>query len=217
MSTELTQQEEYWDREVRAFDSIYSREKGAFGKFLDSVFRWDMYARYEYTLQHAEPIEGKTFLDVGCGTGRYAIELARRKARHVVGLDIAENMVEVCRARAAEEGLAERTTFIQSDLLQYRPAEKFDTCIGIGLFDYIRDPVPVLSRMCASVNRSVIVSFPKRRTWRAPLRKVRLGLKGCGVYFYSMKRLEAVLKQSGFADFRCQEVGQLYCVTAYPK
>lgn len=51
------------------------------------------------------PLEGRHVLDVGTGTGRAAIGLARAGAR-VVGLDASPEMIAVARARAAEAGVA---------------------------------------------------------------------------------------------------------------
>ena len=46
---------------------------------------------------------GMTLLDVGCGTGRHAVEMARRGLL-VTGIDISEGMLEQARRRAAEAG-----------------------------------------------------------------------------------------------------------------
>lgn len=215
MNDELLKQKQYWDSEVSDFDSIYSHQKSKFANWLDTTFRWDMYARYEYTLQHSEPIQGRQFLDVGCGTGRYALEYARRGAAHVVGIDISDRMIQVCERRAEQENLQSQCTFLVSDLLQYQPDRVFDVSIGIGLFDYISDPLPVMRRMREVVRDCAIMSFPRLWTWRAPVRKARLALKGCPVYFYSQARLENLLKEAGFVRHEMEQVGQLYCVTGF--
>lgn len=217
MNNELLTQKEYWDSVIDDFDSIYSHKKSKFANWLDQTFRWDMYGRYEYTFKHSTPIEGRRFLDVGCGTGRYALQYAQRGAAHVVGLDVAPKMIEVCNTRAVEQGVQARCTFLVTDLLQYTPTEKFDVAIGIGLFDYISDPLPVLTKMREVVQDRVIGSFPLLYTWRAPVRKARLAMKGCPVYFYSRARLDTLLKQAGFARYELERVGQLYCVTAFVK
>lgn len=217
MSQEIIKQKHFWNREVNSFDSIYSHEKSRFGNLLDSLFRSDMYERFNYTMRKSEPVAGLSFLDVGCGTGRYSIEFARKNAARVVGLDISETMIDVCRRRATEEKLIDKTSFIQTDLLQFKPDEKFDVSIGIGLFDYIKDPLPVLKEMRECVSDRAIMSFPRFWTWRAPVRKVRLGVKGCGVYFYTKARIEKLLKAAGFESFEIQKVGKLHCVTAFVK
>lgn len=215
MDHELEQQSEYWDSTVGELDSIYSHGKNRFSNWIDATFRWDMYARYEYTLKHSEPIAGRTFLDVGCGTGRYALEYARRGAGPVVGIDVAKRMVELCEARARQEQLESRCTFLQSDLLQYRPDHQFDVVIGIGLFDYVRDALPVLTKMREVITDRAIVSLPRLWTWRAPVRKLRLAAKGCPVYFYSKEHIDRLLRTAGFQGYELEQVGQLYCVTAY--
>lgn len=215
MNEELVRQQNYWERAVGKFDSIYSHEKGLFANCLDAIFRWDMYERFNYAMRHAEPIAGRTFLDVGCGTGRYALALAHNGARKVVGLDIAEAMVRTCEERARVENVSAETRFIRGDLLQYAPEETFDVAIGIGLFDYISHPLPVLQKMRASVTDRAILSFPRARTWRAFLRRIRLGLLGCDVYFYSEARIHGLLQEAGFKRYEAEKIGQLYCVTAY--
>ena len=217
MNQELVRQKSFWDEEINNFDSIYSHQKSRFSNVLDSVFRWDMYERFNYTIRNSEPIAGKSFLDVGCGTGRYSLEFARLGASRVVGLDIAEKMVESCRRRAAEQQAADRVSFIQSDLMNYIPDSEFDIAIGIGLFDYIKNALPVIARMRKCVSDRAIMSFPRRWTWRAPVRKARLGLKRCDVYFYTTKEIETLLRKAGFARHTVEKVGQLYCVTAFVK
>jgi ubiquinone/menaquinone biosynthesis C-methylase UbiE len=212
---DLKEQEKFWDREAGCFDAIYSHQKSRLGVWLDRTFRWDMYERFRYTLREAEPIPGRTFLDVGCGTGMYALELARRQAREVVGLDISGTMVEICRKRALEEQLADQTKFFQTNLLDFHPLQSFDLCIGIGLMDYIAEPLPVLAKMRRLTRDRTILSFPMKGTWRAVLRQIRLNLKKCRVYFYSRSDVEWLLREAGFARYSLKEHGQLLCVTAY--
>ncbi len=215
MNQDLLKQKDYWDRQVNDFDSIYARSKSRFDNWIDATFRWDMYARFDYTMENAEPIQGRTILDVGCGTGRYALEFARRGARRVVGIDIAEKMLAVCEQRARDEHLEDRCEFVHTDLTKYQPDEKFAVCIGIGLFDYVREPLPVLIKMREIVTDRAIISLPRFWTWRAPVRRARLALRGCDVYFYTKERIDMLLKQAGFKRYALQQLGQLYCVTAY--
>lgn len=216
MSQGIENQRDYWDSQVDDFDSIYSHKKSKLGNLLDSIFRWDMLARFEYTMEKSEPIKDRTFLDVGCGTGRYSLEFLRREAGRVVGLDISENMIRICNERAAKEGLDEgRYTFVHSDLLEYKPETTFDVCIGIGLFDYIKEPLPVIAGMRERVTDRAIMTFPRLWTWRAPVRKLRLALQKCDVYFYTPKQIENYLKEAGFQRSELETIGQLYCVTAY--
>ncbi len=214
MSEELLRQRDYWNREITQFEAIYSRRKNVISAFLDRVFRKDMYDRFVYTLKNAEPIRDRTVLDVGCGTGRYIMALLQRGCGHATGLDISEQMIGHCRAQAAAEGFAEKTEFVRADLLNYSPSKTFDVCIGIGLFDYISDPLPVLRKMRGCTGNRLIASFPRRWTWRAPVRKIRLAMRGCNVRFFTKKQVRALLTAAGFKNISLEKVGKLYCITA---
>jgi hypothetical protein len=100
-------------------------------------------------------------------------------------------------------------------LLAYQQAAQFDVCIGIGLFDYIREPLPVLAKMRSVITDRAVISLPLQWTWRAPVRKMRLSLRGCDVFFYSLERVTELLQQAGFRRHEVERVGQLYCVTAF--
>ena len=215
MSDEIQSQAAYWNHESGAFQSIYSHEKSALANLLDRAFRKDMYQRFEFTMKHAEPVAGRTFLDVGCGNGLYAIEFAKRKAARVTGIDIAENMLRLCRDNAAREGVSGTCEFIHSDLLEFASSTHSDVSIGIGLFDYISDPLPVLKKMCQVTKDRSIVSFPRLWTWRAPIRKVRLSLRNCDVHFYFKRRVAALMKEAGFDRQEIFTVGKLFCVVGH--
>lgn len=63
-------------------------------------------------------------LDAGCGTGRVAIELARR-GHHLVGVDSDASMLEVAR-RAPD------VTWVLADLASLNLAERFDLVVAAG-------------------------------------------------------------------------------------
>ena len=215
MNNEIQAQRAFWNSEADAFQRIYTHRKSRFANTLDQVFRKDMYERYTFTIEHCEPVRDRKFLDVGCGNGMYSLELARRGAAQVIGIDIAEVMIDLCRKSSQEKGFDDTCTFIQTDLLDYKPDTRFDVSFGIGLFDYISDPLPVLKRMREVSTDKAIMAFPRLWTWRAPVRKVRLARKGCDVYFYSKARIEQLLREAGFKSQEIVKVGKLYCCVAH--
>jgi hypothetical protein len=146
----------------------------------------------------------------------YSFELARKGARRVLGLDISEVMIGLCKQASEKENLADRCEFIQTDLLAYDSNEKFDVSFGIGLFDYIKAPLPVLKKMRELSTDKVILAFPRYWTWRAPVRKVRLNARGCDVFFYTNSQLNELLREAGFKRHEVHKVGKLHCVIAYP-
>jgi 2-polyprenyl-3-methyl-5-hydroxy-6-metoxy-1,4-benzoquinol methylase len=215
LSNEIQAQRAFWNSEADAFQRIYTHRKSRFANTLDKYFRKDMYERFAFTIANCEPIKGRTFLDVGCGNALYSLELARKGAAKVVGIDISEVMIGLCKQSSQKENLNDRCTFLQTDLLDYKPESKFDVSFGIGLFDYISDPLPVLKRMREVSADKAIMAFPRLWTWRAPVRKARLAIKGCDVFFYSKARIESLLREAGFGRHTITRVGKLYCVVAY--
>lgn len=67
-------------------------------------------------------MSGTTLLDAGCGTGALAIDAARRGA-DVVAIDVAGNLVDVARRRAARESFTGSIDFRVGDMLADSPAE----------------------------------------------------------------------------------------------
>lgn len=215
MKNEIEVQRSFWNNEADAFERIYSHEKSRLATALDQLFRKDMYERFIFTIENCKPIEARRFLDVGCGNGLYSVELGKRGAARVVGLDISPVMIGRCRQSAEKEGLEDSVSFIQTDLLEYEPESSFEVSYGIGLFDYISEPLPVLKKMREVTKDKVIVAFPRLWTWRAPVRKVRLTMKGCPVFFYNKGKINRLMQDAGFASWEVTRVGKLHCVVAH--
>ena len=215
MNEELVKNRDYWNKEVENFDSIYSHKKYKLSNYLDKIFRWDMYERFNYTIEKSKPIQGKTFLDVGCGTGIYSIRLAKEGASEVVGIDVSDNMIKICNERAEKDNVGGLCKFYLSDLTQFKTEKKFNVVFGIGLFDYIKEPLEVVKKMHEVSDNRIIASFPRSGTWRAIVRKIRLAIKGCPVYFYSRKKLDKLLIDAGFNKYELEVIGQLFCITAF--
>ncbi len=65
-------------------------------------------------------------LDIGCGTGRHAVELARR-GYSVVGIDLSESML--AKARAKAEGCGAQAEFLRADARRLQFHQEFDLAI----------------------------------------------------------------------------------------
>ncbi|UCD45395.1 MAG: class I SAM-dependent methyltransferase [Candidatus Bathyarchaeota archaeon] len=85
-------------------------------------------------------VEDTRVLNVGCGTGGNSCYLANRYGCTVVGIDIAEHMIEHARKRAEELGLTDRATFQVGDAydLQF-PDASFDAVITVFVSQFL-DP-----------------------------------------------------------------------------
>jgi SAM-dependent methyltransferase len=206
---------EYWDRIAPEFDAIYTGNKNPVARKLDRWLRGDMYQRFDWVMRKAGDLHGKTVCDVGCGSGRFVSALAKKGGR-VTGLDFAPKMLDLAGELALREQVAERCSFVLSDVLDWKTKEQFDLVIAIGFWDYIADPMGRLQVIRGITKGSFLSAWPRAGTWRAAIRKKRLKIAGCPVYFWTASQIEDYLRRAGFRMVTSEIYGQLYCVESVP-
>ena len=210
---EAKQIAEYWDKIAPEFDSIYTGKKNPVARTLDKVLRRDMYERFHWVMRKAGDCRGQSICDVGCGSGRFVSTLAK-KGGTVTGLDFAPTMLKMAQELVDHDGVANRCDFVLSDILDWKTDRKFDLVIAIGFWDYVADPLPRL-KVIRSISKDRFLSaWPRAGTWRAAVRKQRLKVAGCPVYFWTREQVDEYLRRAGFAVTSCEIYGQLYCVEA---
>lgn len=212
--TDSERVKQHFQRSASGFDLIYTEEKSNFRKFLDRRFRQDMYERYELTLQECMDIRGKRILDVGCGPGRYCVELAKAGPAEVLGLDFAENALRMARELAEDNGLSDVCSFRCADFAEYQfdthqrhgGFSPFHICLALGLFDYIADPIPLISKMRDVTLEKIIMTFPSKSTYRMAIRRVRYWLKRCPLFLYDEKQIEDILAESDIPNYTIRKL-----------
>ena len=92
--------------------------------------------------------EGATILDVGCGTGQDALDLAQAVGPrgHVVGIDCSETMLEAARAGAAQAQLTVEYVLADATQLPFADAS-FDGCQASRVLGHLREPERALAEM----------------------------------------------------------------------
>ena len=115
-------------------------------------------------------IRGRTVLDFGCGKGDEAVEMARRGAARVIGLEINPMWLDIARRTAEVQGVSNRCTFATEW------QEPVDLVVSLDSFEHFADPADVLGRMndLLKPGGRILVSFGP--TWFHPL----------GGHFYSV-------------------------------
>jgi ubiquinone/menaquinone biosynthesis C-methylase UbiE len=209
----------FWNAIADEFDAIYTgANKSALGRRLDQIFRKDIYQRFDWVMQKCGDVRGKTICDIGCGSGRFVTEFAKRGAARVTGVDVAPEMLKLAKNLVQQDAVADKCDFVLSDVLDWKTNQTFDITIAIGFWDYIQDP-PERLRLIRNLTKEKFLSaWPRYWTWRMPVRKVRLQyIRGCPVYFFRNTRVFEMLESADFQVVDCQTVGKLFCVEAKPK
>jgi SAM-dependent methyltransferase len=122
-----------------------------------NVFTGNTLAEVDFLVEHLELAPGAAILDVGCGTGRHSVELARRGFA-VTGLDLSGEMLARARARAEEAGVV--VEWVQGDATRFDLGERFDGAIclcegAFGLLSAGDDPWDQPLAILANISRAV--------------------------------------------------------------
>lgn len=89
-------------------------------------------------------VRGKSVLDIGCNAGFYSIEMKRRGAAAVLGIDSDERYLAQARLAAEMTGF-EDIEFRQMDVYDVGAlGQKFDVVIFMGVFYHLRHPLLAL-------------------------------------------------------------------------
>ncbi|MFC1909828.1 bifunctional demethylmenaquinone methyltransferase/2-methoxy-6-polyprenyl-1,4-benzoquinol methylase UbiE [Chloroflexota bacterium] len=72
-------------------------------------------------------------LDIGCGTGDFAITIARMAKRQmeIIGLDYSEPMLEIAREKARQVS-GNKVTFVNGDAIKLPFPDEYFDCVGIS-------------------------------------------------------------------------------------
>ena len=105
-----------------------------------------------------EPLAGRSVLDVGTGTGRAAIALARRGAS-VTGVDASAEMLAVAQRQAEAAGV--RVTFAREDAHRLPFADRsFDVVVCLRVLMHTPDWRRSLSELCRVAGDRVLFDYP---------------------------------------------------------
>lgn len=172
--------------------------------------------KLDYFHERIGPLAGRRVLDVGCGGGLVAEELARRGAQ-VTGIDVSEHALRTARAHAAAGGL--------SILYQRAPAEAlpfadgaFDAVVCADCLEHVEAPDRVVAeaaRVLApggvfcfdTFNRNllsrVVVGWLVERRLRAECRRLGGSTGGCVIHdwrrFIKPAELAGMMARHGLA------------------
>jgi len=178
-------------------EGVGDRTRHARALFAPLAPTYDRYARIlsfaqdprwrSFLVSRVDAGQGDTLLDVACGTGAVAIELARRHGCEVVGIDQSAEMLAAGRRRVEAAGLEDRIRLEEgrAEELPYED-ESFDALTFTYLLRYVDEPGAVLAELARVVRPGGTIAMlefhvPQGRLARAAWDAyVRVGLPAAG-------------------------------------
>jgi len=142
----MKQQREYWENRIVLWEEVsYGTAEAVPAPFVERVanlFRGPVRNRARIAFEVVITIKPKHVLDLGCGSGSFAISLVTEaNVCHVTGVDISSTAIKVAQERAASMDLSDRLTFICSAVsdLDFKALQPFDFVVGLGLTPYLTE------------------------------------------------------------------------------
>jgi cyclopropane-fatty-acyl-phospholipid synthase len=146
---------EQWNDRVSARRNVahhYDLSNELYRRFLDKDLQYSCayFARPDMTLEEAQAAKkahiasklrlepGMKVLDIGCGWGGMALELAGRYGVEVLGVTLSEEQISLAESRADAAGLAGQVRFSLTDFRDVQGP--FDRIVSVGMFEHVGAP-----------------------------------------------------------------------------
>jgi SAM-dependent methyltransferase len=141
--TEKSVWEEFFDAHAPIYD--------------ENVFTKNTIQEVDFLLEELSLEPGDAILDVGCGTGRHSIELAKR-GYAVTGLDLSSGMLAM--AASAAKAANVHVDWVHSNAADFAFPQRFDAAIclcegGFGLLGQGDDPIGQPLSILCNISRSL--------------------------------------------------------------
>jgi ubiquinone/menaquinone biosynthesis C-methylase UbiE len=227
MTNELTAAE-FFDREAVTYDTDWGTPEEI-----------ELYADVTYAvLDRIKPAPMERLVDIGCGTGRGGVELAKRWKCRVVMTDVADKMIEAARENVRKAGVGDRVEVVKRDICRMRDLGegRFDMATAEGCpVSYASDPLRALQEMRALLRPGGVCMFTVHSKfwtlgWRylngrgAPVEEIRKFLAdGRTVYHdtrygsfalqtFAPEEIHALTRKAGFVNIRLGGKLIAYCL-----
>lgn len=140
------------NKSLRNVATHYDLDEALFRSFLDADMHYscayfktpedDLETAQQNKCQHImnklclQP--GQKLLDIGSGWGSLSLYMARNSGVSTQGVTLSKEQLRVAKARAQEQGLADRVKF---ELQDYRKhTGKYDRIVSVGMFEHVGRP-----------------------------------------------------------------------------
>ena len=157
---------------LRLDNALYSLQGGLAVKYGGGLHTKHRHTGYhDFFVQRLS--RGEQVLDIGCGAGALAADMARRAGAEVLGLDLEEANIAEARARRAHP----RVEYMTGDALRDLPGRRFDVVVLSNVLEHLPERPEFLGRAVRRLRpKRILIRVPLfERDWRVPLKK-ELGL-----------------------------------------
>ena len=118
----------FLDRDHRLYSCAYWKEDT---KTLEDAQQ----NKIDHIVKKLDIKKGQKILEVGCGWGGMAFEIAKQKGCEVTGISLSKNQINYCKKKAKELGLDNQVNF---ELADYREIKgEYDRIFSVGMFEHV--------------------------------------------------------------------------------
>ena len=144
-------------------------------EYMDNIFTKNTDAEVDFLVEELGLEKGDSVLDIGCGTGRHSLELARR-GFNVTGIDISEKMLDRASEIAEKENL--EIEFIKGNAVDFKLKKRYDSAVclcegAFGLLNMGEDPMERDIKILKNISSSLKPGGKFILTALNGLRKIR--------------------------------------------
>ena len=120
-----------------------------------------------------DPSPGESVLDIGCGTGSSAFQIATRlgPSGSVVGADISGSMVSAAKSRAAAAGVS-NVSFVRADAQVHTFDQPFDLVFSRFGIMFFEDPPAAFANIHRTLKPTGRIGFA---CWQSPMKNSWVG------------------------------------------
>lgn len=183
----------------------------------DLIKIWDKIARkynyfentegYElYPWKILKNLKNSRILEIGSGSGNFSIPLS--KQNKVMGIDISNEMLKVCKKFAKQQKAP--LNLVRADA-RYLPFKDnvFDVVFSIGVVEHFSETQQSISEHARVVkpNNLVVVSVPNEASFHYPIKKIAQLIGKYSMGFeqsFTKKELRKMLEKVGLIDVKMQ-------------
>lgn len=121
----------------------------------------------------AEDFKDKQVLELGCGTGEYALWYATHGAAHVTGVDLSKGSLALA-AKKKAEGNVTNATFVEKDILKIDfPDNTFDYAYSVGVLHHTGDPETGFRHLCRMTKPGGVVVVSLYNTYSRYILRIK--------------------------------------------